>query len=116
MSSFLQAMRQRLLATTSAVTSVNGQIGDVVVDVPVTSVNGLTGDVIITPPVLSVNTKTGAVDLSYKDVAGGKVASVTDYGATCDASTDDTTAVNAALAAINAGTISALFFPGFCVV
>ena len=45
------------------VTSVNGEIGDVVVTAPVTSVNGQTGDVTITVPVTSVNGQTGAVTL-----------------------------------------------------
>lgn len=46
------------------VTSVNGMIGDVVIDIPVTSVNGDTGDVVIDIPVTSVNGQTGDVSLT----------------------------------------------------
>lgn len=49
------------------VQSVNGKIGNVIVDVPVTSVNGQTGDVVITIPsssVTSVNGQTGDVSLT----------------------------------------------------
>jgi hypothetical protein len=48
----------------SAVTSVNGLTGDVVITIPVTTVNGLTGDVVIDIPVTSVNGLTGDVSLT----------------------------------------------------
>ena len=41
-----------------AVTSVNGQTGDVTIDIPVTSVNGATGDVVIEVPTDYVNNDT----------------------------------------------------------
>lgn len=43
------------------VTSVNGQTGDITINVPVQSVNGQTGNVVINVPVQSVNGQTGAV-------------------------------------------------------
>jgi hypothetical protein len=46
-----------------AVTSVNGQTGDVVLTVPVTSVNGQTGAVTVSVPVTSVNGLIGAVNV-----------------------------------------------------
>ena len=53
------------------VTSVNGQIGDIVIDVPVDSVNGQTGAVVIDVPVDSVNGQTGAVALDSDDIPEG---------------------------------------------
>lgn len=50
------------------VTSVNGQTGNVTINVPVTSVNGQTGDVTISNAVTSVNGKTGAIKLVASDV------------------------------------------------
>lgn len=90
-----------------AVNSVNGMVGDVVLDktdiglsnvanvaqysasnpppYPVTSVNGMTGDVIVQGggggDVLSVNGKTGAVVLDKTDIGLGNVANVTQYSA-----------------------------------
>ena len=48
---------------TAPVTKVNGQTGDVTVDVGVTSFNGSKGAVTYTAPVTSVNGKTGAVTI-----------------------------------------------------
>lgn len=90
-----------------AVNSVNGKVGDVVLDktdiglgsvdnvrqysatnpppYPVTSVNGMTGDVIVQGggggDVLSVNGKTGAVVLDKTDIGLGNVANVAQYSA-----------------------------------
>jgi len=51
---------------TSAVTSVNAQVGDVVIPpAPINTVNGMTGDVVIPPaPVDSVNGQTGVVSIN----------------------------------------------------
>lgn len=91
-----------------AVNSVNGKVGDVVLDktdiglgnvanvaqysasnpppYPVTSVNGMTGDVIVSGggggDVLSVNGKTGAVVLDKTDIGLGNVDNVQQYSAT----------------------------------
>lgn len=90
-----------------AVNSVNGKVGDVVLDktdiglgnvenvaqysasnpppYPVTSVNGMTGDVIVSGggggDVLSVNGKTGAVVLDKTDIGLGNVANEAQYSA-----------------------------------
>lgn len=91
-----------------AVNSVNGQVGDVVINksdlglgnvdnvlqysalnpppYPVTSVNGMTGDVIVQGgggggDVLSVNGKTGAVVLDKTDIGLGNVANEAQYSA-----------------------------------
>lgn len=91
-----------------AVNSVNGKVGDVVLDktdiglgnvanvaqysasnpppYPVTSVNGMTGDVIVQGgggggDVLSVNGKTGAVVLDKTDIGLGNVDNVQQYSA-----------------------------------
>ena len=96
-------------AQTSAVNTVNGQSGDVVItasDVglgnvdniqqysatnpppyPVTSVNGMTGDVIVSGgggggDVLSVNGKNGVVVLDKTDIGLGNVDNVQQYSAT----------------------------------
>ena len=92
-----------------AVNSVNGKVGDVVLDktdiglgnvanvaqysasnpppYPVTSVNGMTGDVIVQGgggggDVLSVNGKTGVVVLDKTDIGLGNVDNVQQYSAT----------------------------------
>ena len=90
-----------------AVNSVNGKVGDVVLDktdiglgnvanvaqysasnpppYPVTSVNGMTGDVIVQGggggDVLSVNGKTGIVVLDKTDIGLGNVTNVAQYSA-----------------------------------
>ena len=58
----------------AAVTSVNGQTGDVVITSPVTSVNGQTGDVYIsTPPATTIDGVSGTIVTKKKPAAFGMV-------------------------------------------
>ena len=79
---------------TAPVTKVNGQTGDVTVDVGVTSFNGSKGAVTYTAPVTSVNGKTGAVTIDTGVTSfNGKTGAVT-YSAPVSSVNGQTGAVN----------------------
>lgn len=87
---------------TGEVTSINGQIGDVVLPVGVSSVNGQTGAVTIVSDVNSVNTQTGHVVLTKGDLGLDQVDN------TSDTDKPVSTAVTAAIAsAVSAALLAA---------
>ena len=64
-SSALNDLNDQINNISYPVNSVNGQTGDVTVNVPVTSVDGQTGAVTIVHPVTSVDGQTGAVTITH---------------------------------------------------